>query len=69
MYTIDEKANPRFTIPYNSCFLCENLISYIEHKCKAFDIIPEEIWTGGNDHKSAFAGDNGICYKPLKVTK
>ena len=35
--------------------------------CKAFPKeIPEEIWTGENNHTKSYKGDNGIQFEPTK---
>ena len=59
---------------FYNCLICEN---YIGKKagikkpiCKAFlDGIPNEILSGGNDHKEPFKGDNGIRFEPIKNSK
>lgn len=35
-----------------------------EHTCKAFPYgIPDDIWSGDNEHKRPYAGDNGILFE------
>lgn len=52
------------------CTFCKHLheksLAVGEHKCKAFDAIPDEIWDGENDHKKPFPGDKGIIFEPIK---
>lgn len=31
-------------------------------RCLAFDRIPDEIWTGKNDHTRPFPGDGGVVF-------
>ena len=49
---------------------CLNCLNYIgkkknsfDHTCKAFELIPEEIWEGEIDHKKPYEGDNGIQFE------
>jgi hypothetical protein len=37
------------------------------HKCDAFENIPDEIWSGENNHQKPYPGDNGIQFE--KVAK
>jgi hypothetical protein len=58
-----KKKNLR-TVTEVICFLCKNLIIY--PKCKAFDIIPQIIRDGENDHlKPLPEQDNNIVFEPL----
>jgi hypothetical protein len=43
------------------CNYCKNFIDYRE--CKAFDLIPLEIWGGKNPHTEPFEGDKGILFE------
>jgi len=49
------------------CDECKNVTGHM--KCKAFPkrfTIPLEIWTGKNDHKTPYPGDNGIMFEPIE---
>ncbi len=46
-----------------TCFNCIHLQDDEKYKCKAFELIPDEIWEGENDHTKPFKGDNGILFK------
>ena len=47
------------------CAECKHLIGNL--KCKAFDIIPNEIFVSGkHDHTKPFKGDNGIRFEPIE---
>ena len=47
-----------------TCFFCKHCYSDLI-SCEAFPGgIPDEIWTGRNDHVSAYPGDGGILYEP-----
>lgn len=58
-----------FDIPVYSpvCTFCKNYISGREiRKCRAFpDGIPDEIWTGENDHTKPYKGDHGIQFEHI----
>ena len=48
---LDKDQNELYT--YKPCVICKHLISLSGKKCQAFkDVIPDEIWIYGNDHKS-----------------
>ena len=46
------------------CTFCKHETGF--RKCKAFDLIPLEIWEGKNDHTKPYKGDNGIRFKKVK---
>lgn len=36
--------------------------------CVAFSArIPDEIWNGNHDHRTAYAGDGGVRFEPLQA--
>ena len=45
------------------CTFCRHLKQ--GRSCAAFDDIPAEIWTGTNDHRQPYPGDNGIQFEPI----
>lgn len=50
------------------CFECkyfdeEAWTFYDIKRCDAFDEIPDEIWSGKNDHKNSYPGDRGIKFE------
>ncbi len=50
------------------CMRCRHLdLENIEaRRCRAFpDAIPNAIWTGEHDHRTAFPGDHGIRFEAL----
>ena len=49
-----------------SCMFCKHLQDRETYKCKAFELIPEEIWEGEIDHKKPYKGDNGIQFEKRK---
>lgn len=51
-----------------TCTTCKHLHMdrYSDHVCDAFPRgIPEVIWNGKNDHRSAYPDDNGIRFEPI----
>ncbi|MCD6386023.1 hypothetical protein J7M23_09645 [Candidatus Sumerlaeota bacterium] len=49
------------------CWRCIHLLDDLNHTCKAFPQgIPPEIWSGKNDHKKPYPGDNGIQFEPIR---
>jgi len=48
------------------CTFCKNLLVDSERKCKAFNLIPDTIWEGKNNHTKPYPGDNGIRFEPLE---
>jgi hypothetical protein len=56
---IDDSA-----LPSTVCSFCDRLISPSKRICQAFDEkIPDEIWSGDNDHRKPVDGDSGIQFK------
>lgn len=51
------------------CTLCGHLKSRLDHRCDAFDRIPDEIWDGKNDHTKAYPGDHGVQFEPFAEVK
>lgn len=50
---------------YPICNNCKNKISGL--KCKAFEVIPQSILTGDNDHtKPLPIQDNNIVFEPIE---
>lgn len=69
--TIREKRNP--TLLYSS--VCSGCVHYDSKnasfkRCEAFpDGIPQEIFSGENEHTSAYPGDNGIQFEPIQLKR
>lgn len=64
-FTIDKESD----IPVYStvCTFCVHLRREEDRKCDAFpDGIPMPIWTGKNDHRKPYPGDNGIQFEEAK---
>lgn len=51
------------------CTSCKHLLDITQHKCTAFDRIPNEIWVGKNNHKKPYPGDHGIQYEKSKYSE
>ena len=47
--------------PEAKCLGCKHLISPLRRECKAFKVIPDDIWTGRIQHDKVFEGQD----KPL----
>ena len=47
----------------DQCVLCRHYEG--EQVCKAFDRIPQFIFTGEYDHREPYPGDHGIQFEPL----
>ena len=59
---------PRELYPFSPvCALCA-LFNFETESCLAFDEIPDEIWTGKNNHTKRYPGDKGIRFKKREVT-
>lgn len=69
MPTIKEKRNPMLL--YSS--VCSGCANYDESNpmfkvCAAFpNGIPEEIFSGENNHTKPYPGDNGILFEPVQI--
>jgi hypothetical protein len=46
------------------CNYCKNIIDYRE--CKAFDLIPLEIWLGKNTHTTSYENDRGFLFDDVR---
>ena len=46
------------------CINCRHFNPNEERSCKAFELIPEEIWEGKNQHRRPFPGDKNITFSP-----
>ena len=46
------------------CALCKHYKGNLS--CKAFEKIPEDIYTGEVSHKKPYPGDNGIRFEPIE---
>ena len=56
------------TVPYSPiCYLCDHLVDGYKMKCKAFKIIPEQIWNGDDNHTDPYPGDKGIRFTPKRL--
>ena len=48
------------------CRFCKHLYNVLARTCAAFPQgIPNEIWTGANDHTKPYVGDHGITFSPF----
>lgn len=49
-----------------TCVGCKHIKNFgIDHSCKAFRRIPDEIWEGRNKHRKPYPGDHGIRFEPV----
>jgi hypothetical protein len=65
--TIHLDRGTRLPIYSPVCTFCARWIVGPDQKCEAFpEGIPEEIWTGENDHTSPFPGDGGLQFLKAK---
>jgi hypothetical protein len=60
----DKEIQNGFVSPV--CSFCKHWF-LLEKRCKAFEVIPDEIWEGKNNHKKAYNGDNGIKFERDKL--
>ena len=64
MLVIDDTQSRSLRSPV--CSSCAHLKGVTHPMCDAFpepDAIPDEIWSGKNDHRQPFPGDHGIRYE------
>jgi len=55
-------------LPSRVCTFCSRLRSFSERQCDAFTesfAIPDEIWSGENDHRQPVEGDGGLLFNWL----
>lgn len=64
----EKSAERKISVVSSVCSFCKNFddSNPIARNCTAFPIgIPLQIWTGENDHRQSFLGDNGILFEPI----
>ena len=52
------------TSTISQCLKCKHYQGAI--KCKAFKIIPPNIYNNKHDHRKPYPGDNGIQFEPIE---
>lgn len=63
MVILDDSVMARVRSPI--CWTCQHKRPTFKHYCDTFPQgIPDEIWTGKNDHTQPYEGDQGIQYEP-----
>lgn len=53
------------------CFECKHFFGFENggRTCAAFEIIPDGIYFGENDHRQPYPGDHGIQFEPKEETE
>ncbi|MDD5271089.1 MAG: hypothetical protein PHU14_00090 [Methylovulum sp.] len=50
----------------DNCRFCEHFLG--GQRCKAFPVaIPDDLWSGDNQHRSPYKDDQGIRYAPKQM--
>lgn len=65
MTIIDDRS---INVPFPPvCFHCRRLQNIVGRTCDAFQNrkIPDEIWSGKNNHMTPFPGDNGLTREAM----
>ena len=65
-YIIDDMSATGYTFS-PICTYCKHISDITIRKCRAFDSIPDEIWTGKNKHNKPHGGDSGITFKSRDI--